>query len=140
MADFAQIFVVAGIVEHHEKYLITQRYPNDRFAPDLWEFPGGKLNFGEAPTAALERELMEEMGIEVHKISLFRIDHHVYCDLNGRVHVILASYHCQLFRGTPRPIQVQSATWVDPRDFINYAFAAADLGIVADLKVKDLLR
>ena len=55
--------VAAAVVRRGERFLLAQRLP-DRMLAGQWEFPGGKLEIGETPEAALQRELREELGIE----------------------------------------------------------------------------
>jgi 8-oxo-dGTP diphosphatase len=134
-----QIFVVAAIVERNDEVLITQRFADDRFAPNLWEFPGGKVNFGEDPAAALSRELQEELGISVTAPELFRIDHWVYGTDSDSLHVILASFKCELLSGVPKAMEVQAFRWEKIPDLGGLQFAPADLPIVREL-AKDFNR
>ena len=61
----AVVQVVAAVIERDGRVLIGQRLPGGRH-PGKWEFPGGKVEPGEEPRAALARELREELGIEAH--------------------------------------------------------------------------
>lgn len=54
---------VAGVIQRGDRYLIGQRLPDDKYG-GLWEFPGGKIEPGESDQQCLERELMEELGVE----------------------------------------------------------------------------
>ncbi len=128
-----QIFVVAGVIEHDGRILVAQRRSRDLIAPDQWEFPGGKLNFGESPEFALQRELQEELGIGIQILTLLRIDSHTYQASNRRLHVILASYRCKIVSGEPKAREVQDFKWLRPEELLSLSFAAADLGIVHEL-------
>src|SRR3989344_1311855 len=58
------ILVTAAIIENNGKYLITQRPDDGRHNANRWEFPGGKVNFGEEPRYCLEREILEKIDIK----------------------------------------------------------------------------
>lgn len=57
--------VVAAIIRDGDRVLLCHRSPHRRWYPDVWDFPGGHIEAGERPVAALQRELREELGIEI---------------------------------------------------------------------------
>ena len=65
------VLVTAAIIERDGKYLITQRLENAKSLPDLWEFPGGKVRPDENPRNCLEREILEELRIEIKVNNFF---------------------------------------------------------------------
>ncbi|MCX6711556.1 MAG: (deoxy)nucleoside triphosphate pyrophosphohydrolase [Candidatus Woesearchaeota archaeon] len=90
------ILVTAAIIKKNNKYLITQR-PNDgRHKGSFWEFPGGKLKVGENPRAALEREILEELGIKIKAGEIFEISSHIYDKIK---HIILLGFYCEYISG-----------------------------------------
>ena len=98
----------------------------------LWEFPGGKLQDGETPEAALVRELEEELGIAVAAPALLPLTFasHSY----ERLHVLLLLYVCRRWHGTPAAREGQELAWVEPSRLDGYAMPAADRPLVAMLK------
>jgi mutator protein MutT len=60
--------VVAGALIEGGRILLCHRSPGRRWYPDVWDFPGGHVELGESPTEALERELLEELGVEVYSL------------------------------------------------------------------------
>ena len=125
------IQVVGAMLEGEKgRYLITQRRPTATL-PLLWEFPGGKVEPGETPEAALARELEEEMGITVHVADQVIHTRHEYpgYDIDFRV------FSCRL---APPDQQVQHKgvhdhRWVTLAEMGRYEFPAADARTLAQL-------
>ncbi len=101
--------VVAGlIVGDDERVLITQRRA-DQSLPLQWEFPGGKVEPGEAPTAALARELAEELGVVAVVGKIWDVLFHAYPAFD----LVMLVYVCRLAAGeTPRAVEVADLVWV----------------------------
>lgn len=118
-----QIRVVGAMIERNGRYFITQRPPTSSL-PLLWEFPGGRVEPGETDEEALQRELREEMGIEVEVGQRTMHLEHAYpeYDIDFRV------YRCRLL--TPeeaiRHIRIHDHRWVLPGELDAYEFPAAD--------------
>lgn len=83
--------VLAILTRDHEAFL--QRRPRGGPLPGEWEFPGGKVEAGEAPLDALRRELREELGLALDDATLFGVYSHVYRIQRKRVHYVLIAYH-----------------------------------------------
>jgi 8-oxo-dGTP diphosphatase len=121
--------VVAGLIVRDGKMLICQRTKHQPM-PLKWEFPGGKIEYGEQPTDALRRELEEELGIhatvgdEVVRIK------HVY--RNGGA-VELRFFVVRDFGGELENRIFKDVRWVDRTELPSYDFLEADLGLVQDL-------
>lgn len=129
-----QFLVVAAITEHNGKYLIAQRLPNCKNAPLKWEFPGGKIEFGEDPRDALKREIKEELDIKIKVGEIFETTSHILKKQNEDIHIVLLFYKCALVSGTPKKQQVNDYAWVKKEDLNNFQFINE-----SDLKVIELL-
>ncbi|HEY3368036.1 MAG TPA: (deoxy)nucleoside triphosphate pyrophosphohydrolase [Symbiobacteriaceae bacterium] len=122
--------VTAALIEHGDRILIAQRKPGDHLE-SLWEFPGGKLGFGERPEDGLRREIQEELGLPIAVRSLFAVESHVY----GDRHILLLVYRCApLGDAQPEALDVGDFAWVTRADMSRYVFAPADRPIVAKLQ------
>ncbi|HEX5512770.1 MAG TPA: Nudix family hydrolase [Gammaproteobacteria bacterium] len=116
----------AAVFDSQGRVLIARR-PENVHQGGLWEFPGGKVEPGEAVEQALARELWEELGIRPTRYRrLIRIPHH-YSDRS----VLLDVWRVEAFEGTPHGRQGQPLRWVAPASLPNYPFPAANRPIVA---------
>ena len=122
------IDVAAALIFDHGKLLITQRRPDDHL-PNLWEFPGGKVEPGETFQSCLVREIREELGIEISVCDLVEDLTHSYPEKTVR----LCFYRCALISGEARPIHVQDLRWITREELKQYAFPAADAKLIAHL-------
>lgn len=114
--------VVAAVIEKDGRYLITQRR-DEAVLPNLWEFPGGKVESGETDEVALRREVEGRLGVEIMVARKLTEKHHAYEKYD--VHLVL--YACSLQPGAnPRPLRVQDVKWVASADFSQYKFPPAD--------------
>lgn len=123
--------VVAGlIIGDDRRVLITQRRA-DQPLPLQWEFPGGKVEPGEAPVVALARELLEELGVIARVGRIWEVLFHAYPDFD----LVMLVYACRLAPGeAPRAVQVADLAWVAPGDLPGaWDFLPADRPLVARL-------
>ncbi len=123
------LIVTAAVIIKDEKALITRR-PKNKPQGGLWEFPGGKLEPGESPSVALQRELTEELDIKIEVGSI--IDAIYYRYLWGPV--LILAYHCTLVSGTPSNIEVDEHRWVSLDKLHQYDFLPADKPLIKQLK------
>ena len=114
--------------------LLAQR-PAGKHLAGLWEFPGGKVQPGETPEAALIRELDEELGIDVEASCLapFTFASHAYADF----HLLMPLYVCRKWSGIVTAREAQRLAWVRPGRLGDYKMPPADKPLVAMLR--DLL-
>src|SRR5688572_3233344 len=116
------IRVVAAVIEHEGRYLITQRQAN-AVLPLLWEFPGGRVEPGEDETKALAREVRGRIGVDV--IVGAKLGEHLHEYTNYQVQ--LTMYSCKLpAEARPYPATVADLRWVTSREFLDYDFPPAD--------------
>jgi 8-oxo-dGTP diphosphatase len=123
-----------ALVDADGRVLIARR-PDGRAMAGLWEFPGGKLQAGETPEAALVRELREELGIDTTQSCLAPIAFasHAYADF----HLIMPLYVCRVWKGAITAREGQELAWVRPARLAGYPMPPADQPLVAQLR--DLL-
>ncbi|MBX7220955.1 MAG: (deoxy)nucleoside triphosphate pyrophosphohydrolase [Blastocatellia bacterium] len=124
--------VVAAIITNGEGIFITQRLPGGRLG-DQWEFPGGKLEWGESPEAGLQREIREETGLEIEVGDLFHAIHYAV-DLERAFAVLF--YWCRITNGTLQLLGCQDARWVTVTEFDTVSFLQANLPVVDRLQAR----
>ena len=126
----ARTQVVAGILcNANHQILITDRL-RARSMQDYWEFPGGKVECGESPHAALCRELAEELGINELEFEHLQQIEHDYPDLYVTVDFFIVS----AWQGTPTGIEGQRLQWVDAQELDAGLLLPADVPIIAALR------
>ncbi len=118
--------VVAAMIERDGLILAAQR-PAGGWGAGKWEFPGGKLELGEDPRAAVIRECREELGVEVEPREVFDVAAHSYAD---GLSVVLLFIRCRIISGGITPIGVADARWVDANEILGLDWLEADWPIV----------
>jgi len=128
------VVVAVALVDPEGRVLMAQR-PEGKPMAGLWEFPGGKMNPGETPEAALIRELKEELDIDVTASCLAPLTFasHGYPDF----HLLMPLYVCRVWEGDPSPKEGQDLAWVRPTAMANLEMPEADKPLIAMLR--DLL-
>ncbi len=122
------ILVAAGLIFNNALLLITQRPPGKHGALK-WEFPGGKIENDEDPRKCLEREIQEELGIEIKAEEIVETIYHRYPERS----VLLLFYRCQWIQGEPQAIECNAFAWTDPAHLTEYDFLEADLDFIRRL-------
>lgn len=131
MTDKPLLLVVAcALVDADRRVLIAQR-PEGKSMAGLWEFPGGKVEPGETPEAALIRELNEELGIETREACLAPLSFvsHAY----ENIHLLMPLYVCRRWQGTPQAREHIALKWVRPQALRDYPMPPADEPLIAAL-------
>jgi 8-oxo-dGTP diphosphatase len=123
--------VVCALIERGGLLLLAKR-PADKHLPHKWEFPGGKVEPGEDPAAAIVREIREELGCDViitRALPRFDFDY-------GPVVIEMIPYVCVLSAGSPEPHphEHQAMAWARPHELPNYDLAPADVPVIASYR------
>jgi len=124
------VVVACALIDADGRVLITRR-PEGKAMAGLWEFPGGKLESGEAPETALIRELEEELGIDTMESCLAPLTFasHRYHDF----HLLMPLYVCRRWRGIPDGREGQTIKWVRPLRLRDYPMPDADKPLIPAL-------
>ena len=119
--------VVCAVIERAGHVLVAQRPPH-KLLPLKWEFPGGKVEPGEDPAAAIVREIREELGCEIRVIRALPPFIHDY----RTVVIEMIPFVCVLVPGTtePHPHEHVAVAWVPPAGLLTYDHAPADWPVV----------
>ena len=125
------LVAAVALIDAEGRVLIAER-PEGRSMAGMWEFPGGKIEQGETPEAALIRELHEELGIETWASCLAPLSFasHAYPDF----HLLMPLFACRRWQGTVRPREGQKLRWVHARDLPAYPMPPADLPLIPILR------
>jgi 8-oxo-dGTP diphosphatase len=119
--------VAAAMVDGDGRVLVQQRPPGKAMA-GLWEFPGGKVDAGETPEAALIRELAEELGVDVEAGCLAPAT--FASEMLGDRHMILLLYSLRKWRGIPRALHASALRWVRPIELHGLEMPPADRPLI----------
>ena len=116
-----------ALIDRDGRVLLAQR-PKGKAMAGLWEFPGGKIEPGETPEAALVRELEEELGINTWKSCLAPLTFasHAYDDF----HLLMPLFACRKWEGIPHPREQQTLKWVSKHELRSYEMPAADIPLI----------
>lgn len=121
------LVVAAALIDADGRVLLQQR-SSGRALAGLWEFPGGKVESGEVPEAALVRELREELGIETEAACLAPATF-ASAEL-GEKHMILLLYVCRTWRGEPQALDATALQWVRPHQMHALPMPPADTPLI----------
>lgn len=124
------LVVACALIDTDNRVLIAQR-PEGKTLAGLWEFPGGKVDTGERPEAALIRELKEELGITIEEPCLAPLTFasHAYEDF----HLLMPLYVCRKWEGVVSAREEQNLAWVRANKLRDYPMPPADIPLIAHL-------
>ena len=124
------LVVACALLDQDGRVLIAQR-PEGKALAGLWEFPGGKVEMGEAPEATLIRELQEELGITVKEPCLAPLTFasFAYPDF----HLLMPRYVCRRWEGVVLAREHQALKWVRPNELRNFPMPPADEPLIPAL-------
>ncbi len=119
-----------ALIDADGRILMAKR-PEGKTLAGLWEFPGGKVEEGERPEAALIRELKEELGIDVAESCLAPLTFasHAY----ENFHLLMPLYVCRRWKGIPQAMEGQELKWVYAKDLRELPMPPADIPLIPHL-------
>ncbi len=125
------LVAAVALIDPDGRVLLSQR-PEGKTMAGLWEFPGGKVEAGETPEAALIRELHEELGIETWDSCLAPLTFasHSYEDF----HLLMPLFACRRWQGIPQGREGQALKWVRPREMVGLPMPPADRPLIPVLR------
>jgi 8-oxo-dGTP diphosphatase len=126
------LLVVAAALVHENGRILLQRRPEGRSMAGLWEFPGGKLEDGETPEAALVRELAEELAITIDGANLIPA-----CFASASVGdrpLLLMLYICTVWEGEPVAVESPELGWFSISEMGGLPMPPADIPLIDLLK------
>lgn len=128
-----RVHVAAAVIRGVDGRILIARRADDKHQGGLWEFPGGKVEDGEAVRVALDRELQEELGIRPQAARPLIQIRHDYPDKQ----VLLDVWEVSAFSGEPHGAEGQPLAWVSERQLLEYEFPAANKPIVAAARLPE---
>ncbi len=124
------LVVACALVDADNRVLIAQR-PKGKAMAGLWEFPGGKVDSGETPEAALIRELKEELGITTWASCLAPLTFASFS--YDAFHLMMPLYVCRKWEGTPTSVEGQAIKWVRATRLREFPMPPADEPLIPAL-------
>jgi 8-oxo-dGTP diphosphatase len=121
--------VTAALIRDKDRILIAQRGRSKRFGWK-WEFPGGKVRVNETPEDCLQREIKEELNLEIQVEKHFHTTHHRYPDFD----IELIAFWCSIIGGKLKLEEHEQVLWVTVQEMNDYSFVEADVNLIAALK------
>ena len=119
------IRVAAALIEQEGRYLIARRREEVHLG-GLWEFPGGKLEAGESFESCVQREVLEELGIEITSPHYFLTHNYEYSEKK----VELKFFTCNIRQGEPKSLGCEEFCWVTPNEMTQFEFPPADMPVL----------
>ena len=121
--------VTAAVIQRYDRVLIAQR-PTNGLLGGLWEFPGGKVQPEEDLASCLQREICEELDVQIQIGSPLGVYHHAYTHFRVTLHAFL----CKLVNGNePKPLEASALRWANLEELVNFPMGKIDRQISRDL-------
>ncbi len=114
------IRVVAAVIKRDNRFFATQRGYGDY--KGLWEFPGGKIEEGETPQEALQREIKEELDTIIKVNELIDTIEYDYSEF----HLSMECFWCEIEEGEPKLIEAEAARWLEKNELDLFNWLPAD--------------
>jgi len=126
--------VVAAVIRDADGRVLLTRRPDDRHMGGLWEFPGGKVDDGEAPADALVRELREELGVAagIERPITFAVHE------EQGLRILLLFYAAHVLDGEPKGKEGQAVAWVPVTELASYPTPPADADLMRRLATGEI--
>jgi len=123
------IKVVAAIIENENNEILCALRSPIMTLPNMWEFPGGKIEYSETLKEAIEREIKEELACDVEFIDVFNDNTHEYDEFI----VNLITVKCRITSGTPTASEHSKLMWLHRDNLLSLNWAPADIKAVNQL-------
>jgi 8-oxo-dGTP diphosphatase len=123
------LVVSAAILIENGRVLLTRRRSGTHLA-GAWEFPGGKVEAGEDPREALQRELREEVGTEARVGEIVDVTFHRYTEADKAVLLLFFEAERGLGSGEPRALDVAAVRWAGADELDEREFPPADVAVL----------
>lgn len=123
--------IVTAVIERGDRRILIGQRRRDDTSPLKWEFPGGKVEEGETPEAALARELREELGVTLEKCVEMGRTRHKY--VTSPVELEIRFYAARIKESNLTPNAFEQIAWALPKELGSYDFLAANSQILAQL-------
>ncbi|MGL5152780.1 MAG: (deoxy)nucleoside triphosphate pyrophosphohydrolase [Clostridium sp.] len=123
------IKVVGAIIENENSEILCALRSTEMSLPNLWEFPGGKIEEGESIAEAITREVNEELNCTIEYINIFNDNTHEY----DKFIVNLITVKCKLVSGHPQAIEHAKLIWIKQENLLSLNWAPADIPAVNQL-------
>ena len=119
-----------AVIWNDQGQILIDRRRAEGLMGGMWEFPGGKVETGETIEECIQREILEELGIEIAVGDRLITIHHDY----SKFSVTLTVHHCRHVTGVPQPLESDEIRWVTLEELETFTFPKANIQIIAALK------